>query len=757
MRNGLIDLLIATTIAVGVLLLLAIFPFVGLPPQVWEESAIAAGLLPQATMLPGLGIALGNIPYLSRLLLSASVFLAYGIFLRMIELTGIFVGRDLRRRKSAARLAAALGALALGCSEPFWGVQAGVQSGLVDGFLMLVAASFYTRFLLSARLMPVIGTIVALGILAAESPIGYVLLVLFVLLTPRYLNLAKDERWDEFLDPIRLQRTKWSLTFLFFSALFGTILVESLTYVYYQGLKAAQMTVIDLPLIYVNAYYELFASGLTPSGCLALIFAAVLPFTLVFIVARKATDEESFLSLKLSLVYFVCGVIALLQLSPFSFAWFWANSEGTSMSLAYILFGVILSAATLVWSLFVGFVELLCRDYAHIEELQVSDGEYALDSFESVRLSFPRRIMTLSVVLGLVAFCLWGRQLADNRQLQEVLHDYVHEVLEEADGLDYLVTDGVFDAYLRFEAKKLHQQLKFLSVVGVDSPREKFIRQMGTDGDEDCAGLKVGTIEALRNWVLGKSPHLGKTGVQLAYEIFNLNRRLELMTYGLIVRPVGGDAERASASIKSCHNLADRIIDLQHRGVWRHATDMRIKDRFLFAQFRLASLCRLRAKQLDPQLKTGDSIKELNYAERLDECNPEVMRVRAQIDWVRRQTGNELTPREGLELAMKRADFMMARRYAMPILQQNAEDPTANFALALSYYVEEQYAKAEEYLKRALKARPDVAAIHNNLALVYLKTNRRDKARSEIEEALRLMPDEPEIHDTKRQIEAAGE
>ena len=125
------------------------------------------------------------------------------------------------------------------------------------------------------------------------------------------------------------------------------------------------------------------------------------------------------------------------------------------------------------------------------------------------------------------------------------------------------------------------------------------------------------------------------------------------------------------------------------------------------------------------------------------------------VSEVRRQSGEALTPREGLEVAMKRADFVMARRYAMPVLKDDADEPNANFAVGMSYYAEEQYAKAEEFLKRVLKRSPKEPAVFNNLALICLKTRRLEEAEKYARTADELYPNSPEVKDTIQQIEKA--
>lgn len=778
-KTSWMDRIVAASLAAAVVVLLSIWPFQGLHPQVWTETAIAAGLLPADGLLPGLGVYLAHLVFavlpqamalslvglLSKLALALCVYLLYGAVSDMLDLVTVGGARDARRRLLARRISAGIAALALGCSEPFWCAAQGVSSSMAVVFLTTLAFRLFMRFLRKPSYLTAVMTLFALAVLCAETPFGWLVLVFFLFMLRKFLAGEKPESWGEFLDPIRMQRTKWSVTFAFMGALLLTILFECFAFAMLDGLKAHGRLSTDLPMLYAEAYIDLFRNSLNLTGFLALVGAVLLPMSLAFLMIRPATDEERYLPFKFSIVYSLCGLIAFLQLSPFSVTWFWQTIENTQLSRSLVLIGTLFSAVTLAWALFVLCVELLCRDYAHIESVLYQGYQEEMEEDdvrsrpvsvpgESVRLGAGR--LVLLVVPLILALCVvWGRRLPDDRQLQALLHAYVNELISEAEGVKYLFTDGAFDPYLRIEAQRRGIEILPVSVMGGNTSREAYVRQIGTAGLEDRVTLRTGAAEALQTWVMTKSAHLAESAVQLAFELFRINRRLEPIVYGVLVRPVGGNADSAAASVSRCHVLADRIVELHDQGAWRHAVNPLLKDRFLFVQFRLAVMSRLRAIRLDPQMKTRESIEEIAYADRLNERNPSLRKILRRMDWVRRQNGDDLTPREGLAVALRRADFVMARRYAMPVLHQDPDEPNANFALGMSYYVEEQFAKAEEYLKRVLKRSPDEASAYNNLALVYLKTGRLKEAAEAAAKALELKPDQAEVLDTVRQIETA--
>ena len=81
------------------------------------------------------------------------------------------------------------------------------------------------------------------------------------------------------------------------------------------------------------------------------------------------------------------------------------------------------------------------------------------------------------------------------------------------------------------------------------------------------------------------------------------------------------------------------------------------------------------------------------------------------------------------------------------------DNPEANFALGMDYFVQKQYARAQVYLERCLKLRPDDPAVLNNLAQCHLRQGDFKGAMPYAERALEALPDSPEIKRTIERIE----
>lgn len=774
-RNTFIDRILAVLVGVLAFGFLALWSFPGEHPYVWTDMAVSAGLLPQGKMLPGLGAALSHLIFsilpfsaavslsvwLAKLLAALSGWMAYRVFSGTMTLVSGMGARDWNRRRQAIRVASFTAALIFACSDPIWHAAQGLTSSSFTIFLLVVMTSLFIKVLQTAKFGSAVATLAVAGLFCAETPIGWLAIALGALGVNRYLRQPQTEAWKEFLDPVRMQRTKWSMTFMFIGSFALGILLEVFSFAWLDGMRAAGITYGELPVRYAREYLDLIVTAMDLPGWCLFLFATLVPFAISTALVTVSTDEDRYLSFKFSVVYLFTGLLAFLQLSPFEFAWFWNLVPGSVSSRQTVLFASFLSAMTLAWSFYVLGVEIFCRDYKHIENVMYhgySDdgGEVRADREDvvSVKLSIGRLSMLLVPLLA-IALVVPGRKLPNDRALLEVLCDFVGETLEEAKGARYIFTDGSYDALLRIEAKRRGMDIVPVSMMSGTSRHDSYVRQLGAENFEDRMTLETGAAEALRTWVVAKSERLSEVSVQLAFELFRLNRQLKPVVYGLLVRPSGGDEKIAAESIERCHQLSDRIVKLHENGCWRHAKDPVLKDRFLFAQFRLAVMSRLRAINLDAQKRVKESISEIAYSDRLNACNPSLIRILKRMDWIRRQSGEALTPREGLEVAMKRADFVMARRYAMPVLKEDADEPNANFAVGMSYYAEEQFAKAEEYLKRVLKRSPKEAAVYNNLALICLKTGRLEEAEKNAIKANELYPNSPEVKDTLKQIEKA--
>lgn len=163
----------------------------------------------------------------------------------------------------------------------------------------------------------------------------------------------------------------------------------------------------------------------------------------------------------------------------------------------------------------------------------------------------------------------------------------------------------------------------------------------------------------------------------------------------------------------------------------------------------------MRAERADRAGQTETAMADVKISDELDHNNESLQTILKDMEKARTETLKQITPREGLQLALIRADFALARRYAEPILEAVPDDPSANFAMGMSYLSQGQLARAEEFLKRCLIKNPKEPAVWNNLAMIMLKLGRHEEAMTHAKKALELIPESAEVKDTIKKIEEA--
>ena len=132
----------------------------------------------------------------------------------------------------------------------------------------------------------------------------------------------------------------------------------------------------------------------------------------------------------------------------------------------------------------------------------------------------------------------------------------------------------------------------------------------------------------------------------------------------------------------------------------------------------------------------------------LDLTNRALKRMLSAIEYERMRTFMQLTPKEGLQIALKRANFAEATRYASAVLRYDTDDPEANFGLGMAALMGNRLKDAEHYLTRCLKRRPDEPAVLNNLSIICRKLRKYKEAEDYARHAIKVLPNSPEVKQT---------
>jgi tetratricopeptide (TPR) repeat protein len=283
------------------------------------------------------------------------------------------------------------------------------------------------------------------------------------------------------------------------------------------------------------------------------------------------------------------------------------------------------------------------------------------------------------------------------------------------------------------------------------------LRTRGAESEEDQTLLSIGAADALRTWVTTENPCVSNIALQVGLELWRKNNLPMPRAGGLVSRTAGFPSGMSESYAESARSMAERILRLYADSKPMESGYPELNSLFLFGQWRLSRMCRMRANEADGRHDVKTSEMENALADQLDRFNPEWQKIQEKMDWIGKQDGMRLTPREGLRLGLERADFRLARSYARKVVLSDADDVHANFALGMGYFTEKQYGRAEMHLKKCLVRAPREPAVLNNLAIVQLRLGRFAEAETNALQALRHFPDSSEIKTTLQHIRAARE
>ena len=770
------DFVLATLLAAGTFAFAWLLALPGLYPTSWSDLSIAAGLRPVDVLFPGLwrllaravyatcGVSVANVamPIIGKAFLAVSAFLVYYILRGVLAVLVRLRKDNVVWSHNLARLVSAIGVVAFVCADPVWRAVQTFEPTTLLLFMTVLAVYLLTRFLRSGHLPAAYFAMLVLGLLCAETPFGFLLLAgfwgsYFILLTKGHLQ------YMVMLHPFVNQISKWYLTFIWAFGLLLGIAANVLGYLGMNGLEANAVAVGDLPALYITGLWNSFISAASAGGWIIGAGVVLMPMVLCFVMIRRATDEEYFLPYHTGVIFFFAGVFAYSQLASLAPLWFWTWIKRPEMVPSVYLQCIfsLVCAVTLVCTLAVLAVDAYCRNHRRLAmqfDPEAAADRDAISELGSAKFtSMLRKVGIVFMPTLLVAGLVPGRIQLRTHAMLEMMKSYIRETVRECAGAKWLFTDGSYDCAVELEAAARGMDLHCMSMMGGNSPRETFIRQMSLHDEEDRLSATVGAPNILRTWQRDKPDRLSLVAAQLGLELWKRAGKEIPPVSGVVSRPAGVSAEEIEKGVNEAYKLSERLLMFYTEGLPPVIAGPRVNDLFLFMQWRLARLARLRAERYDHEGKTDRSLEEIRISDTLDEKNASLKRILEGMARLRELTMRQMTPREGLQFALVRADFSLARKYAEPILDADPDDPNANFGMGMSYFMQEQFGRAEEYLQRCLKKNSKEPAVWNNIAVLQLRTGRFDEALKNAQKALSLIPDSAEVKDTIRQIEKAKE
>jgi Flp pilus assembly protein TadD len=771
------DYVFAASLGGVVFCLLMLWSFPVIEPSAWQDAAEAVGTRPPQNLFPGLwrvlaagvfkvfsvSAGLSMLSLLGKVSVAVSTGFAYLTFREIMALTLRLRLQYSRARYFVARLAAGVGALLFAFSDPVW--RAGQFFSPVTFLVLLAVFGMYLffAFLQGGSLLIAYCAMFVLGVLSADSPMGILLLALcwgVYFMAARHVLSFEMPLMNPFIEQV----SKWHMTFLFVFGMIGGIVGNCFSFAEMGGMDAVGLSVGDLPLKYGLHMWSRVTSCASLMGWVIAFGVVVAPTVVCIILLPRAADEEQFLPYHIGAVYLFAGLLSLAQFCQVDALWFWTWISKPTMVTSNFLLCMFMFAlsATTVFSLAVLGIDTLCRNHRRLALQRYADMRQDIESRPEVVsprvMQFLRRLGVVAVPLIILGSSLPGRHLGKAREMMSILSDYAVEVVEECGPVKWLFTDGSFDPLLEVVAAVGGREVRPVGMIDRNnSPYEAYLRMRGVSDAEDKLSMEVSGGMALRSWLRDKKERLVDVAIQLGFDIWKRDGHAIPPCSGLVSRPVGMDEADCARGVAHARALGARVLEFYAKGGPPRNAGPRLIDLFLFVQWRIARIARMRAEREDNAGNAQGSLEDVALSEQLDEKNASLKRILEGMEKARQIMSRQITPREGLQMALTRADFALARRYAEPILKADPDEPQANFGMGMSYFVQEQWTRAEAYLMRCLIRNPKEPAIYNNLAVLQMKTGRFDAAEKNARRALELIPESAEVQDTLKQVLKARE
>ena len=231
--------------------LMVLWAFPGMNPDAWGDAAIGAGLRPMEAIFPGFWNALARGLYsvagvgagtfllkvLGPAIAGVTVGLVYLLLRQVLSVTIQVRLQFARRRFFVVRGVAVLGALFFACSDPVWRAGQAFTSPLLLLFMTVLVLTLFFGFLMSGGMGQLYFSMFLLGLLTAETPLGFFLLALVwgvYLIALRHGAMAAN---SPILNPIVEQSSKWHLTFLYAIGLVIGVAINCSSFIAFNGLE----------------------------------------------------------------------------------------------------------------------------------------------------------------------------------------------------------------------------------------------------------------------------------------------------------------------------------------------------------------------------------------------------------------------------------------------------------------------------------------------------------------------------------------
>ena len=714
-----------------------VFGVRGLDPSMWHEVTVAAGLRPPNAIFPGIwrlmtgwmfslfGVdgALGFLKFVGPAVAGVCttlLFLIVRITLSLLIRTSHPYDAWNRR---IAPFFSLIAALLFALCDPLWRI-ARVFSPEELRLLMFMAVVYLSLRWFTVggrwRLFP---TMALMGVLAAETPIGFVLPLLFVGFYVAVWHCVMDGLFpqpEKFEGPETLP--KWRMFFLFLGGVAAAAWINALTFAAFGGIEANGWNPGYVYFLYGASYWRVLAGACSLVGWILGIGFCVVPLVVALRIFPALARDDRPMPFALGALMFFVGVIAMMQSGAFAATRFWLFSKEIIQVHSGFLLVFFVACAVVTVAAFGAAFAFECQR------------TYLSDEDDVPRPGVLLRGVVPVIALVVLALAVLGLRNPVEAEMQRIVDDAVDEIVNECEDAKWIFTDGRLDAGLEIAAAKQKKTILPLNMMSGANAWEVTVAKRGLDpASEDAKLAETGIPALLRVWAGEKPNGMDDAALQLGFEFWKRERKELPKASGMVARTKWKDAQSVTNGIVRAEELSKRILSIAPKLETADPSPA-LASAFSAVSWRLSRFARMR--------------DDAKLANELDACNSALKRMLSAIEYERMRTFMQLTPKEGLQIALRRANFAEATRYASAVLQYDTDDPEANFGLGMAALIGNRLKDAEHYLTRCLKRRPEEPAVLNNLSIICRKLRKYKEAEDYARHAIKVLPDSPEVKQT---------
>ena len=735
-RVGWGNRLVAAVVALACFAAMLVWQVPGLDPSMWDEAAVVAGVRAPRTVFPGfwrmlagwvvpifgMERAIGILSLVGAIVGALCVY-SFCLIVRQILALVIRVGRPYPAWCNfIAPFFAGVAALCFGLSDPLWKVTRMFSPSEIRLALFLFIVHALLRWFVAGGRWRLFPAFAAMGVMAAETPFAFLLPLVFIGAYASVWHCVMDGLFpqpEKLPDPEDMP--KWRMFFLFLGGLAAAAWLNASAFISLGGIEANCWRPEDIYFRYAGGYWHVFWDAASIVGWMLGLIFAILPFLVAIRMAPLVIRDDRQMPFPFGVIVFFVGVLAAMQSGAFPSARFWTFVKGTEL---------VESGFLLVFFVFCAMIALAIFGASFAFECQRT----YLTAETGTRPGVLLRGVVPVLAVGLVFLAARHVKRPVEAAMQQIVDEAVAATVEECGDAKYLFTDGNLDAAVELAAKMKGKTLYTFNMMSGDSDWEAYIRTRPFKSNtDDYRAAETGVPVLLRVWAGEKTNGLDSAALQLGFEFWKRVRKPLPKRAGLVARTVGMDDALAERGVKRAKELSARILALAP-AVEKAAPSPALYKAFSAVNWRLSRFARLR--------------EDFEVADELDLNNGILKKMLGLIEQERLRTFMQMTPREGLKIALSRADFTEARRYASIVLSNDEDEPAANFGMGMSELTRGRFQTAEQYLLRCLKTRPKEPAVLNNLSIICRKQGRYDEALAYAKKAIQYLPDSPEVKKT---------